>query len=107
MIMTMIMVNIFEVKAKLSEYLEAVGRGERVMICKRNRPIAELRPVDAAPAERRLGTAVGAVTITPAFFEPLPDDVLDAFEGRAPRQERASKVAESRAGYAAKRRRRQ
>ena len=31
-IMTMIMVNIHEAKAKLSEYLEAVARGERVMI---------------------------------------------------------------------------
>src|SRR5688572_16417926 len=73
-IMTMIMVNIFEVKAKLSEYLDAVSRGERVMICKRNRPIAELRPVDAAPAARRLGTAPGSVTLPPSFFEPLPDD---------------------------------
>jgi hypothetical protein len=42
-IMTMIMVNIFEAKAKLSEYLEAVARGERVLICNRNRPVAELR----------------------------------------------------------------
>jgi len=103
--MVMIMVNIFEVKAKLSEYLEAVARGERVMICKRNRPIAELRAVDAPPAERRLGTAAGAVRMTPAFFEPLPDDVLAAFEGR-PQKERPSKVAESRAGYSGKERRR-
>lgn len=81
--MTMIMVNIFEVKAKLSEYLEAVGRGERVVICNRNRPVAELRAVAAAPAARRLGTAVGAVTMPDAFNDPLPDDLLDAFEGRA------------------------
>ena len=71
--MTMIMVNIFEMKAKLSEYLEAVGRGERVVICKRNRPVAELRPIAEQPAGRRLGAAAGAVTIPPSFFEPLPD----------------------------------
>ncbi len=105
-IMTMIMVNIFDVKAKLSEYLEAVGRGERVMICKRNRPIAELRRVDAAPAARRLGTAVGTVTIPASFFEPLPDDVLEGFEGRPPRNERASRVAESGSTYGPKNRRR-
>ena len=104
--MTMIMVNIFEVKAKLSEYLEAVSRGERVMICKRNRPIAELRPVDATPAARRLGTAIGSVTMPPSFFEPLPDDVLDSFEGRPPKQGRASRVAESRAAFEPKTRRR-
>ena len=104
--MTMIMVNIFEVKAKLSEYLEAVAQGERVMICKRNRPIAELRPVDAAPAERRLGTAIGSVTMPPSFFEPLSDDLLDSFEGRPPKQGRASRVAESRASFGPKTRRR-
>ena len=30
----MIKVNIHEAKAKLSEYLEAASRGERVVICK-------------------------------------------------------------------------
>src|SRR5437899_9242427 len=39
----MIKVNIFEAKAKLSEYLNRLKRGERVIICKRNHPIAELR----------------------------------------------------------------
>ena len=104
--LTMIMVNIFEVKAKLSEYLEAVGRGERVMICKRNRPIAELRGVDSTPVARRLGTAVGAVTMPPSFFEPLPDDVLEAFEGGAAKRPRGSKVAERRESFGAKARRR-
>lgn len=103
--MTMIMVNIFEAKAKLSEYLEAVARGERVMICKRNRPIAELRAVDAAPAARQLGAAAGAVKVSAAFFEPLPDNLLDAFDGGAPRPARGSKAAESRAAYAPRARR--
>jgi prevent-host-death family protein len=104
--MTMIMVNIFEMKAKLSEYLEAVSRGERVLICKRNRPVAELRAIAAQPAARRLGAAAGAVTIPPSFFEPLPDDLLDAFEGHPASTEHVSKVAERRATYHAKPRRR-
>ena len=104
--MTMIMVNIFEAKAKLSEYLEAVGRGERVVICNRNRPVAELRAVGAAPAARRLGTAAGAVTIPASFFEPLPEDLLDAFEGSEANPKRASKVAETGGRYALKRKRR-
>ena len=53
MIMTMIMVNIFEAKAKLSEYVEAAERGERVLICKRNRPVAELRPVEQTDRKPR------------------------------------------------------
>src|SRR5215470_11056278 len=79
-IMTMIMVNIHEAKAKLSEYLEAVARGERVLICKRNRPIAELRAIEPQRAEPRpVGLAKGQVTIPPSFFDPMPDDWLDAF----------------------------
>jgi prevent-host-death family protein len=104
--MTMIMVNIFEMKAKLSEYLEAVGRGERVVICKRNRPVAELRAVAEQPSVRRLGAAAGAVTIPPAFFEPLPDDLLEAFEGGPLSLGQVSRIAERRAEYEAKPRRR-
>jgi antitoxin (DNA-binding transcriptional repressor) of toxin-antitoxin stability system len=84
--MTMIMVNIHEAKAKLSEYLEAVERGERVVICKRNQPVAELKAVPATMATkpRPIGLAKGQVIVPPSFFDPLPDDLLDAFEGKAP-----------------------
>ena len=46
--MTMIVVNIFEAKAKLSEYLDMAAQGERVLICKRNRPVVELHAVQSA-----------------------------------------------------------
>ena len=76
----MIMVNIHEAKTKLSEYLEAAARGERVFICKRNRPIAELRPVEAKrTGPRPIGLAKGQVTLPRSFFEPMPDKWLDAF----------------------------
>ena len=104
--MTMIMINIFEAKAKLSEYLEAVARGEQVVICNRNRPVAELRPVAIARQKRHLGVAKGTVTVPQSFFEPLPDDLLGAFEGDAPRADRASKIAEARSAYSSKQRKR-
>lgn len=82
--MTMIVVNIHDAKAKLSEYLEAAARGERVLICKRNRPVAELRSVTAErTAPRPVGGAKGRFTVPASFFAPLPDDVLAAFEGFA------------------------
>src|SRR5215471_6093040 len=71
-------VNIHEAKARLSECLEAVSKGERVLICKRNHPIAELRAVEEKRiAPRPTGLGKGTVTIPPSFFEPLPDDELD------------------------------
>jgi antitoxin (DNA-binding transcriptional repressor) of toxin-antitoxin stability system len=81
-IMTMIVVNVHEAKAKLSEYLDAAERGERVVICRRNRPVAELRATTAArQAPRPIGLDKGRLTVPPSFFEPLPDDVLDDWNG--------------------------
>ena len=80
--MTMIVVNIFEAKAKLSAYLDMAAQGERVLICKRNRPIVELHAVQSArTAPRPIGLARGRVAVPPSFFEPLPDEVLGGFEG--------------------------
>jgi prevent-host-death family protein len=81
MIMTMIVVNINEAKAKLSEYLDAVAKGERVLICKRNQPVAELRAVAQKRTEPRpIGLAKGKIKILPSFYDPMPDDWLDEFE---------------------------
>jgi prevent-host-death family protein len=83
--MTMVVVNIADAKTNLSRYLDALERGERVIIAKWNRPVAELKPIAMPRTEARpIGRAKGAVRVPPAFFEPLPDDVVDAFEGRAP-----------------------
>lgn len=97
--MTMIMVNIYEAKAKLSEIIEAASRGEQVLICRHNRPVAELRPVGAGrSAPRNLAPLYPGATFTPpAFFEPLSPEELDAWEGRAPAA--ATRVAEGGPGY--------
>src|SRR5262245_41731766 len=78
--MVMKKVNIFEAKARLSEYLDRVQRGERVLICRRNQPVAELRPVKASRHEPRpIGGARGTFTILSSFVAPLPEDLLEAF----------------------------
>ena len=80
--MTMIVVNIFEAKAKLSEYLDMAAHGERVLICKRNRPVAELHAVESArTTPRPVGLGRGRFAVPPAFFDPLPEEMLGAFEG--------------------------
>ncbi len=77
-------VNIAEIKANLSRYLARVDAGETVTICRRNVPIAEIRPVAKQDQPRPLGLAraeYGDWTLPESFFEPLPDELLDAFEG--------------------------
>ena len=76
----MIVINIHEAKAKLSEYLDAVAKGERVLICKRNQPVAELRAVEQKRTEPRTIGGVTGIVIPPSFFDPMPDEFLDALE---------------------------
>jgi prevent-host-death family protein len=72
-------VNVVDVKARLSEYLDQVERGGRVVICRRNHPVAELVPVAAArTTPRPIGGAKNLV-VPPSFFEALPDEVVDSF----------------------------
>jgi prevent-host-death family protein len=72
----MIRINIHEAKTHLSRYLKRVLKGETILLCKRNVPIAEIRPVGAGRTSRRpIGLAKGQFVIPPEFFEPLPPPV--------------------------------
>ena len=115
--MVMLKVNVFEIKAKLSEYLDRAARGERVVICRHNKPVAELRPISQALSKpRTIGAIPGRPTfeIPASFFEPLPADELELWEGtaatdplsggRRPSSGSASRVAETRKGYSRTRR---
>ena len=108
MIMTMKMVNINEVKAKLSELLDAVAEGETVIICNRNQPVAELRAVAKKRTEPRpIGGETGVI-IPPSFYEPMSDEELDAFyDGPIfPEVPKANRVAEPTPTYDARSRKR-
>ena len=75
----MIKVNIAEAKEQLSRLLD---RGETVVICKRNIPIAELRPLAKHRRRARpIGLAKGSFVVPKKFFAPLPDELVAAFEG--------------------------
>jgi prevent-host-death family protein len=82
----MLNINIHEAKAKLSEYIAAVEAGETVQICRRNVPVAEIVPLrQPRKAPRPIGLACDSDYEIPAsFFEPLPDELLKAFNGELP-----------------------
>lgn len=81
-LMTMFKVNIHEAKANLSKYVAAAGRGETVIICHRNLPVAELRGLSPLSKKARpIGLGRGALKIPARFFEPLPEEIATAFRG--------------------------
>ena len=80
----MIRLNIHEAKTHLSKYLDRVARGETIILCKRNTPVAEIRSLPPLRKTKRpIGLAKGKLKIPKTFFEPLPDELLDAFEGKS------------------------
>ena len=81
---SMIRLNIHEAKTHLSRHLATLEEeGETILLCRRNVPVAEIRPLPTRRSEPRpIGLAAGTVEVRPEFFEPLPEDLLRAFEGR-------------------------
>ena len=79
--MTMIRINIADAKAHLSRYLGRVEKGETILLCRRNVPVAEIRPLPKPPRKPRPVGIDRGMAIPPSFFEPLPQDLLDAFHG--------------------------
>lgn len=72
-------VNIRELKAHLSAFIERVEAGETILVSKRNEPVAELRPITRRTSAQVLGKPVKGLHVGDAFFEPLPDDIIAAF----------------------------
>ena len=73
-------VNVHEAKTHLSRLLQRVAAGEEIVIARNGKPVARLVP--AAPAPRRLfGTDRGLFEVPDDFDAPLPEDLLDDFEG--------------------------
>lgn len=80
----MIRLNIHEAKTHLSRHLATLEEeGETILLCRRNVPVAEIRPLPSRrAAPRPVGLAKGTVEVPSDFFEPLPEELLAAFEGR-------------------------
>jgi antitoxin (DNA-binding transcriptional repressor) of toxin-antitoxin stability system len=79
----MIKLNIHEAKTNLSAYLDRLAQGETILLCKRNVPIAEIRPLPPArTSSRPLGLAKRSFEIPDSFFAPLPADLIQSFQGK-------------------------
>ena len=77
--MVMIKLNIHEIKTQFSKYIEMVEAGDTVIVCKRNVPVAEIRPLEKKKRRKPIfGSARGMGTIAPDFDQ-LPEDLLRLF----------------------------
>jgi len=70
-------VNIHEAKTHLSKL---IASGEEIVIARYGEPVARLLPIRRETSRRVPGSARGKVRISKAFFEPLPQEIIEAFE---------------------------
>lgn len=67
----MLRVNLHEAKARLSALARRVKAGETIVLCERNKPFAEIRPLPgvAKARKRKLGLMKGMAELGPEFWE--------------------------------------
>lgn len=81
-------INVHQAKTQLSKLLQRVAAGEEITIANRGVPVARLVPVPSITRKRGQGAYGDTIKIADDFDGPLPDDILDAFEGQESSEEK-------------------
>ena len=74
-------VTVEDIEKDPHEYLHRVLDGETVIVYEKDRPVAEMRPLTKRAGLRPIGLAKGDFVVPDDFNDPLPEDVLQLFEG--------------------------
>jgi len=93
----MTVVTLEEAKTRMEELAQLAVSGEEVLITQGEKPTLALKPVaqTVAPGPRIPGMWAGRFEAGPEFFEPLPDDELDLWEGNSPRGRQLEEIGEA------------
>jgi antitoxin (DNA-binding transcriptional repressor) of toxin-antitoxin stability system len=76
-------VSVDEMQRNLLAYLQLVENGETFVIVRTGKPVAEIRPVFSSPMRLRpFGLCAGEFTVPDDFDAPLPENIIEEFEGR-------------------------
>jgi antitoxin (DNA-binding transcriptional repressor) of toxin-antitoxin stability system len=73
--------NIQAAKTHLSRLVEQACAGEEIVIARDHVPLVRLVPVGTTQPDRRFGAYRELGPLPESFFDPLPDEELDVWEG--------------------------
>ncbi len=76
----MAQVNIYEAKTHFSKLVARVLAGEEIVVARAGQPLIKLVAITPASPKRMSGSLAGKVHIRDDFDDPLPEDLLEAFE---------------------------
>jgi antitoxin (DNA-binding transcriptional repressor) of toxin-antitoxin stability system len=78
----MLNVTVDEIQCDPLKYLPQVEAGETLVIVRYDKLIAQLRPIASSKQLRPFGLCAGEFTVPDDFDDPLPEALLNAFEGK-------------------------
>lgn len=74
-------ITIKDIQKNIDSFLQKVENGESLVIFRSGLPLAEIKPVKEKEKKLRpYGLCKGEIYISENFNDPLPDEILDAFE---------------------------
>ena len=74
----LMLVNVHDAKTQFSKLLEQAHAGQEIILAKAGKPYARMVPLESAVPKRQRGRV--KELIDDAFFDPLPDAELNAWE---------------------------
>jgi antitoxin (DNA-binding transcriptional repressor) of toxin-antitoxin stability system len=76
-------IEIDEIERNFPSYFHRVEDGETLIILKGGKPMAEIKPViSAQPKRRPFGLCNGDFVVPDDFDKPLPEEIIQEFEGK-------------------------
>lgn len=72
-------IGVDEARANLSKLVERVLAGEEVVITRRGKPVVRLVPAEKTRPPRRSDRLKSKYEVPASLFEPLPEDIIEAF----------------------------
>lgn len=77
----MISVKIEDIKEDFLHYLQQIDLDETILITEADKPVAELKRISDAATVRPFGLCEGEFVVPDDFDEPLPENIIQEFEG--------------------------
>jgi antitoxin (DNA-binding transcriptional repressor) of toxin-antitoxin stability system len=74
-------ISVAEAEAKISELFQQIRQGEEIVILENGHELARVIPNKQPKTPRIPGIDEGKIIFAPDFEDPLPEDILKAFEG--------------------------
>lgn len=71
--------TVYNAKTHLSSLIAEACAGEEVIIARGKRPLVKLVPLNTGEKGRQFGALRGQARVDDAFFEPMPEEELQAW----------------------------